>query len=269
MTLIMIKLGGSLITDKEKARSFRSEVMRRIANEIQSARRQVPTMQVIIGHGSGSFGHFEASRYGTISGVETDQDWVGFSRVAVTAAALNQLVAEALIEAGIPILPIRTSSIAMANNGEIDSMSTNVFLAALESGLVPLVHGDVAFDSVRGGTIISTEKIFSFLVQLLTVEHIILLGDVDGVYDVERHVIPRIIPENFADVRASLGASKGVDVTGGMLTKVQNMLELVQHQSNLSVRIMSGLHPDLLLETLTSVANPGTVISSLANSNSL
>lgn len=66
--ITLIKLGGSLITDKNSERSFNAEVVNQIAQTIQKAKQSTPTLKIIIGHGSGSFGHFEAKRHNTIYG---------------------------------------------------------------------------------------------------------------------------------------------------------------------------------------------------------
>jgi len=42
------------------------------------------------------------------------------------------------------------------------------FQAALDAGVVPVVHGDIAFDQELGGTVASTEEIFTFLAREMT-----------------------------------------------------------------------------------------------------
>ncbi len=63
--LTFLKLGGSLITDKDSPHTARPEILRRLADEIVAARQSNPAMQLLIGHGSGSFGHMPAKKYGT------------------------------------------------------------------------------------------------------------------------------------------------------------------------------------------------------------
>ena len=77
--LIFLKLGGSLITDKAKPHSVRLSTMERVLTEIKDASRADPGMQLLIGHGSGSFGHTPAKKYSTRSGVYTEKDWFGFT----------------------------------------------------------------------------------------------------------------------------------------------------------------------------------------------
>ncbi len=258
--ITLVKLGGSLITDKTIRASFREDAMQRIAQEIAGAIAQQPTMPLIIGHGSGSFGHFEAKQHNTMAGVQTPEQWRGFASVATIAAELNYLVAKVLHAAGLPIFRVQPSASAIAQDGNITQMALGNIESALARQLIPLVYGDVAFDAVRGGTIISTETIFTYLVEHLPVSRILLLGEVDGVYDLQQQVIPNITPANFEAIKPALGGSAGVDVTGGMLTKVEDMLALTQAKSALSILIFNGKTPGLLQSALLHQPILGTRI---------
>jgi len=259
--ITLVKFGGSLITDKNVASSYRQAVVERLAQEIQAARTANPNMQLIIGNGSGSFGHVEAAKYGTMAGVESAEDWLGFTKVATVASEIGQYVAQTLAAADIPVLRVQPSASVIARDGVIQAMALDNIQTALTRGLVPLVHGDVAFDHVRGGTITSTETVFSYLAKHLPVERILLLGTEDGVYDAEKHTISHITAENLESYRAALGGSGGIDVTGGMLTKVMDMLTLASVRPGLQVRVMNGTVPDLLTNTLLYESSPGTLIT--------
>jgi isopentenyl phosphate kinase len=125
-----------------------------------------------------------------------------------------------------------------------------------------LVYGDVAFDAVLGGTIISTEEILAYLAEDVRPSWFLLAGDTDGVYDGQGVVIPRISEGNFAEIRAALGGSEGTDVTGGMAAKVREMLDLVKGHPGLQVRIFSGLEDGRLRRTLLNPeGGTGTLIS--------
>lgn len=256
----LIKLGGSLITDKTKKAHFREDVMRRIVREIAEVYRVNPASQLLIGHGSGSYGHFEAKQHDTMSGVQSPEQWLGFSKVAFVASHLNFLVAQTFFDADLPIMRFQPSATVLAEDGIIQKMDTFTIQQALQAGLIPLTHGDVAFDSVRGGTIISTETVFTYLVHHLPVKKIILLGEVDGVYDADKVVIPQITPTNFEQVNAAIEGSSGVDVTGGMLTKVQDMLNLVQQFPQLQIIIANGQKLDILTDLLCHDKFRGTII---------
>ncbi len=247
---IMIKLGGSLITDKRRAKTFRRAAARGIAGQIK-ALHAGGMQRLVLGHGSGSFGHFEAQKHNTVNGVASPAQWLGFARVGAVASELSLLLLEELLAADLPALRFQPSSMLSAREGQILAIETRPLALALENNLIPLLHGDVALDSAIGGTIISTEALFARLAAPLDVSEIILLGEVDGVLDQAGAVIPRISPSRLPRLRSLLGAASGVDVTGGMLQKVTEMLDLVATQPSLTVRIANGqranILPDLIL----------------------
>jgi isopentenyl phosphate kinase len=247
--ITLIKIGGSLITNKNIQNTFRQDVMQRLAHEIRQILDETP-QQIIIGHGSGSFGHFEAKKHGTDKGATTSEQWHGFAKVAFAAATLSHLVTQELNAIDIPVFRFQPSASIQTQKGIIQHLALQNIQLALEHGLVPLVHGDVAFDTQQGVAIASTETVFTYLVGQLPVSKIILLGEVDGVYDNEKQVIPHIHTQNYEQFKSALGGSEGVDVTGGMLTKVSDMLALAQKHSGLKIRISNGLTPNLLIDAI-------------------
>lgn len=260
--LVFIKLGGSLITDKRIESSFRESVVVRLAQEIRAALNIQPTLKILVGHGSGSFGHFAASRYRTVEGVRSQDEWHAFAHVATVAAELNYHVANVFDAEGLPVWRIQPSASALCRDAELQQLLISPIQAALDHGLVPLVYGDVALDEIRGGTIISTEKIFFYLAHHLPVNRILLLGEVEGVYDADKRIVTEITPDDYSHIQSALGGSAGIDVTGGMETKVSDMLALTQVKPQLSIRIFDGTKNDLLKQTLLSEAAPGTLIHS-------
>ena len=259
--ITLIKLGGSLITDKTQERTYRHDVMERLAQELQTVFTQSDT-QIIIGHGSGSFGHFEAKRRNTINGVYSPMQWQGFAQVAHVARELNYKVIDTLLRRNLPALAFQPSSISLANDGKILSMSLENLQYSLEKGMIPIVYGDVAFDKSRGGTILSTETIFDYLVANLPVNRIILLGEVDGVWDLEYQIIPKITPSTFENMKHIFDGASGVDVTGGMYAKVAGMLTLIQQNPALKIQIVNGTVPNLLVELVLNDNLYGTSIQS-------
>jgi len=249
-SLIFVKLGGSLITDKNDAYTARREVIVRLANEVRQALEAAPDLRLLIGHGSGSFGHWAAKPYGTRDGVQTPDQWRGFAKVAAVAAQLNRIVTDTFLEVGVPTLGMRPSASARCHEYSLQYLDTHPIQAALAHGLVPLVHGDVALDDARGGTIISTEDIFLYLADELRPARILLLGEVEGVLNAQGDVIKRITPADLPTLRETLTGSAGVDVTGGMENKVTRMVELVQHHPETCVHIFSGAVPGLLTRVL-------------------
>lgn len=246
--MLLLKLGGSLITDKTRDNTPRPNVIARLARELAGALSKTP-MPVLLGHGSGSFGHAAARKYGTRAGLRDAESWRGFAAVSVAAARLNRLVADALHEAGLPVFSVLPSASARCQDGALRYLDTRPIRAALRNGIVPLVMGDVALDDARGVTIVSTEEVFAYLVDEfaddpdLRVTRVLLAGETEGVYagSDTGQVIPRITPANWESLRAGVGGSRGADVTGGMASKVQDMLRLVSAHPGLTACIFSGL----------------------------
>ena len=257
----LIKLGGSLVTDKRQAKSFRRETVQDIARQLREVRALQPERLIVLGHGSGSFGHFEARKYDTIHGVRNTRERLGFARVGAVASELGQLILSELLAAGLPALRFPPSALQIARNSRLVKLNTRTLILALKTGYLPLVHGDVALDELLGGTIISTEALFARLVEPLQASVIVLLGNVDGVLDQNDQVITRISADDFARYESVLGSSDGVDVTGGMQQKVREMLDLTQLYPNLKVIIANGNDSGILHRLLVGGAEIGTLIS--------
>lgn len=266
--LIFLKLGGSLITDKRQTETVRHEVLTRLAAELAAVRLANPQVRLIIAHGSGSFGHVHAKRYGTRAGVHTPEEWMGFALTADAAARLNRLVISALLQAGVPAWSIQPSATLRCADGRVARGLIDNIAQALANGLVPVVFGDVALDDVRGGTIASTEEIFEWLALQLRPQRIVLAGEVDGIYtaDPQLHAaaqrIPVITPATLQDLQAVVGESHGVDVTGGMAAKVAQAVRMITQIPQLDLIICSGLIPGHLEGALlTKTAAVGTRIT--------
>ncbi|HZU87088.1 MAG TPA: isopentenyl phosphate kinase [Anaerolineaceae bacterium] len=244
--LIFLKLGGSLITDKTQPRTVRKDILQRIAAEILAARRERPGLSLLIGHGSGSFGHITAKKYGTRQGVHTPEEWLGFAEVWLHARQLNQYVIEALSAAGLPLIAFPPSAAASCQDGPVVQWEIEPIQQALHAGLIPVVNGDVVFDRVRGGTIASTEDGFAYLAPRLHPRHILLAGIDPGVWaDFPQctRLLSRITPETFSRFANGVSGSSAVDVTGGMAEKVSLMLNLTAQVPGMDASIFSGLEP--------------------------
>ena len=251
--LVFLKLGGSLITDKAHPHTHLPSVLNRIAEEIAAAWEQLPDMRLLLGHGSGSFGHVPGLKYGTRQGVNTPRDWGGYAEVWSEARALNQLVVEALQSVSLPVIAFPPSAGALACDGQLMEWDIRPIQRALEQRLLPLVNGDVAFDTERGGTILSTEEVFRFLARQLHPQRILLAGTEAGVWAdyPRRNALAReITPGNYAQLVKAIEGSQATDVTGGMFAKVRSMLDLIQQDPNLEVWIFSGRNPDSIHQAI-------------------
>lgn len=261
--LVFLKLGGSLITDKEQAKTARLEVLNRISDEIAGAKQENLDLRLLIGHGSGSYGHAVAHQYQTQKGGSGAPYWRGFADVWRAARELNQIVIHSLAEAGLPVMAFPPSAGVIANGKSLESWDTEPLKFALSHDLIPVVQGDVVFDTQLGGTIFSTEQIFQHLAGVLHPDRILLAGLDPGIYHNPQHpqdILPRITPDNIGETLPVLSGANTMDVTGGMLSKVQLMLSIVKELPSLKVQVFSGAEPGNIDKTLSGI-KCGTLIT--------
>lgn len=226
--LILIKLGGSLITDKNRAFYAKKKVINRLAHEIKDSISD--EFDLIIGHGSGSFGHVVASRYNTQNGI-TDQNSIrGLSLVADAAIQINRIVIKSFLRANLPVISFAPASFMTAIRQNLDKLLVKQINTSLKIGIIPVIYGDIILDEKQGCCIFSGEKTLDILAKHLKdnykTVHIILCGDTNGVYDSEGRTIPKIDRSLFKKLASSITGSGGTDVTGGMIHKVETSLKL-------------------------------------------
>jgi isopentenyl phosphate kinase len=227
-----------------------------LVGEIKNFLLDTKDISLVLGHGSGSFGHYPAQKYGTRQGVKTQDEWDGFAEVWYDARSLNQIIIESLHSAELTAISIPVSACVNTRDGLIENWNLTPIKTALDIGIIPVVNGDVVFDSVRGGTILSTEDIFAHLTGELHPLRILLAGISEGVwadYPECTQLIQEISPTNWNHIRDSLGGSEAVDVTGGMQSKVQAMMDLAAEYPNLDIHIFSGDQPGALSSALMGV----------------
>jgi len=227
-------------------------------------------MNIVLGHGSGSFGHVVAKKFGTRSGVHNPSEWLGFAEVWWEAIALNRLVMDALHKAGLPAISMPPVASVTARDAQVAAWDLLPLSHALQAGLLPVVFGDVAFDLERGGTILSTEDLFAHLIRYLpkaaglATGRVLLAGIEAGVwkdFPACTRLIEEITPESFNSLSVSVGEARAADVTGGMASKVRHSLGLVQEIPGLEVWIFSGETPGAVSQALSG-QRVGTVIHS-------
>ncbi len=261
--LVFIKLGGSLITDKAQPLTPRQEVIKRCAAEIAQAKQNHPDFKLLIGHGSGSFGHAIADQYQTQDGVQGETAWQGFAEVWAAARSLDQIVMEEFAADDLPVIAFPPSAGIIAKDGKLQSWDISPLKTALSHNLIPVVYGDVIFDTAMGGTIFSTEKIFQYLADVLHPQRILLAGSDPGVYvhpGKSDEIVKHISSKTINQILPALSGSENADVTGGMAAKVHLMLEILQKHPDIEVLIFSGLTPGNIQCALQG-ENLGTLIT--------
>jgi len=161
--LVFVKLGGSLITEKNAPYTINYQAITRIVKELKEAIDNDPHLQLLIGHGGGSFPHPVAQAFKTAEGFIQDTSIRGFALCQNAASTLNRILVDQMVDYAINAVSIQPSACCIATDGKITVFFTKPIEVALENGLIPVVFGDCVFDTVKGCTIVSTEQIFSYL----------------------------------------------------------------------------------------------------------
>ncbi len=272
LSVTLVKLGGSLITDKTKPRTVEREHLGRLAAEIAAG---WSGGGLIVGHGSGSFGHPEARAAGLVGGaggrrLDSPADRMGIARTQSAAQALHRTIVSSLIDAGVPAYSQPPSGFLVAEDGKPHGDPPAPLAEALRSGLVPVTMGDVAIDRRRGAAIVSTETVFEFLAGALPalgieVRRALWLGVVAGVLDDAGRLIPRIDETNIEAASAAAGGSAAVDVTGGMEHRLVTAWRLAR--GGVESLILDGREPGLLESVLRHPGRAAEVAGTLVRSS--
>lgn len=217
---LMLKIGGSVVTVKGRHGEIDRENIAMICREIGS-HRDIP---LLIVHGAGSCGHPEAERYRLTDGL-SPENREGVSVTHQAVRRLNDTLVNALREEAVEAVGIHPLHLCYAENGRIVAMECRHIREMLSRAMVPVLHGDVVMDGVRGAAVISGDQIVAFLGRALRFSRIGLATDVPGVLAGEA-VIPVLTPATMGQVR--IGSSLHTDVTGGMGGKITELLALAR-----------------------------------------
>jgi isopentenyl phosphate kinase len=255
----VLKLGGSVITIKDKAMTADYVGIRRLSEEIKAAW----PLPLVLVHGGGSFGHPVAKKYRLIEGYKSERQVVGFARTHRAMHELNSIVVDALIEKGVPAISISPSSFILTEKGRIDTINLEVIGRLVVKGVLPVLFGDVVIDRSKGFTILSGDQLTVRLAIDLGAERLIFGVDVDGVYTSNPKLVPeaRIIREFPLEQLMGyikIGEALTTDVTGGMLGKVSEAKYAVE--AGVEVLIANATTSDVILKALRGEPVTGTIL---------
>jgi isopentenyl phosphate kinase len=244
---ILLKLGGSVVTDKQSGGGIDRDALAAIAATLAETE-----FAGAVVHGAGSCGHPEAHRYGLARGADkTTRTGIPVTHEAV--AALNRAVVAHLRDAGLDAVGIHPLGACTAENGRIASFEEEPLRLLLGLGCVPVLHGDVAMDRRRGACIVSGDQLVGYLAPRLGLSRVGLLTDVPGVLGPDGAVVPRLSRAGVAEL--AIGASGTTDVTGGMGGKVAELLRLAD--AGIAAHVFGR---DRLADFLAGRPHGGTVV---------
>ncbi len=238
--MIVLKIGGSALSDKRTGESYVDEVSERVARELG----RVPC---IIVHGVGYTGHTLAKNHALHLGLRDNA--VAWAHLRVEVKKITRVIVERLVEHGIPAVELSPADLMRARDGKILNFELSAVEEFVRRGFVPVMHADGALDEAQGISVISGDTIATELAIRLGAKKIIYGTDVDGIYDISGNVIPEI------DDVSSLSLWDVGDFSGGMKKKVEEALRL----RDVEVQIIN-LRKDGILSAALAGRPVGTVI---------
>ena len=262
--MIILKIGGSILTNKDSTSEVDELSLKRIASEIKSSMDTSPKHLVIV-HGAGSFGHPPAKKYKigeAFDESEYPQKRLGFCEIQNQVKKLNMYICEAFINEGLPAIAVPASGFITATNKRITDGNLDLFETYLEKGFVPVIYGDVVLDNELEFCVISGDQSIQYLAKNLNPEQVILGTDVDGVYNKNPKTHDDAI---FFDKFTSLEeldtfeGTTNVDVTGGMVGKIKELLYLAD--LGIESKIINAEVEGNIFKVLEKKEVKGTVIS--------
>ncbi len=255
--MYIIKIGGSVITNKKRRDTFKEKTMDKLSEQIKKSNEKT-----IIVHGAGSFGHILAEKYNLNKGYSKEEQIVGFSKTLEKVQTLNNYVLRSLQKQNLPAVSLPPHSILTLNNHKIDKIDYKTFEKYLEKNFLPVTFGDVAIDKKLGFSICSGDLLMILLAKHFKPKKVIFIIDEDGLYtknpklDKNAKFIEKTNIKDLEKLVTTL--DKHADVTGGMAGKIKTIKEI--SKQGIDTILLNGNKPDLLYKVLIGEEAKKTIV---------
>jgi isopentenyl phosphate kinase len=248
----LIKLGGSVLTDKSIYRTPRLDVIARLALELSSC-----SDRLIVVHGAGSYGHMLAKTHHMADGKAPAS---AVAQVHADVRELQGLVLAALDDAGVPAISLSTYDLARLTSGHLASFAYEPVHETIAHGFTPVMSGDVVLDQARGTGILSGDVLMVELARAVHPARAVFVTDVDGIYDRDpmesgARLLPRI-DLSTQDVRTS--EARVPDITGSIAGKLARARDVAK--TGTPVHVINGMAHGRLADLLLGKDAVGTTI---------
>lgn len=262
-TVTLIKLGGSVVTDKSRDQRYRREMVQQLGREL--AEYQKKTQEIFfIGHGQGSFGHTIVKKYADHFTARSAFQAQKMAEMLRIVSQLHEFILDDLIECGLPVISYRFSQQAILDTEGKIQMKMELLNSLFDLQTIPLTTGDIVVDERKGNTVLSTEKIFFQLIKYLNqstayrVGRVVYVTEVEGVLDHDKQLISLIGADQKLQASLFFSDSGQSDVTGAMKHKVESAQAVARQ--GIPVAILSPNEPSNLTNYLSGKTWRGTLI---------
>ena len=252
----IIKIGGSVITDKSYYLKLREEELVKICQQLRAWKNPY-----IIVHGAGSFGHIVAQDYSINDGFTDKSQLEGIIKIRQDMSFLTQKIVSCLVNQDVKAMSFQTSALTYIKTHQ-DEYFWFPVEKALSFGITPVLSGDIIFTEETGFTILSGDHIINHLVQYFNVNQVVFLTSVDGLFEettdsTNDKLVNSIKYGDFDSIHIKDMKSDITDVTGSMrgkLTEIGKMIHYVKR-----VVLLNGFFP----ERLELLKNEKDVVSTI------
>jgi len=249
--MILIKLGGSVITNKEKPLSVRRKTIDNLAKSLKKINESM-----IIVHGGGSYGHYWSVKY-DMHTKEKKYDLRGVAIVKNSMIELNKIVLDSMLKNKLNPYCLPPTDF-MLGNKPISKKVKEIEKIA-KSGLIPVTYGDALWYGQKKTYILSGDKIMTHLAKILKPRLSIFVLNEDGLYSDLKS--KKLIYE-LRDKRYLISENK-MDVTGGMTRKVEEALKI--SKIGMNVFFVNGNKPERILKAVRNRKFEGTLFRGKRN----
>ena len=246
--MILIKLGGSIITNKEKPLSARRKAIDSILNQIKRIRAPM-----ILVHGGGSYGHYWSVKY-DMHTKPAKYDMRGVSIVKNSMIDLNKIILNSAVKNRINAYCLPPTDFMNGNKPIKNKILTINEIA--KSGLTPITYGDALWFGKKKSYILSGDVIMTMIGKILKPRLSIFVLDVDGVYS---NTKSKKLIRDFKKEKPIISKNK-IDVTGGMTRKITEATNM--SKSGLKVFFVNGNKPKRILDAVSGKKFEGTIFRS-------
>ena len=243
--MILIKLGGSIITNKEKPLSARRKTIDKLAKSLK--RIDEP---IIIVHGGGSYGHFWSVKY-DMHTKERKYDLRGVAIVKNSMIELNKIILDLMLKNKLNPYSLPPTDF-MSGNKPIPKKVKEIEKIA-KSGLIPVTYGDALWYGQNKSFILSGDKIMTHLAKILKPRLCIFALNEDGLYS---DLKSKKLIHELKGQRPLISQNK-MDVTGGMTRKVEEASKI--SKMGMNVFFVNGNKPERIVKAIKNRKFEGTL----------
>ena len=249
--MILIKLGGSIITNKQKPLSARKNVIDSISSTLKKINQPI-----IIVHGGGSYGHYWSVKY-DMHTKEKKYSPKGVAVIKNSMIELNKMVIDSLLKNKLNPYSLPPTDFIFAGKPIIKKVKEIEKIA--KTNLIPVTYGDALWFGQKKTYILSGDRIMSILAKILKPKLCIFALNEDGLYwDLKSKKVVHELKENLVTI-----TDNKMDVTGGMDRKIKESMKIAK--MGIDVFFVNGKKPERILDIIKNEKFIGTKIRGKKN----